>query len=187
MGLHGGLVAENRSRAHEADRYGSTPSATIHKFLAAVCKSERAYALIFDDQAILPFTIRTNVERDGKIPCGSIVCYTRRDGSGHCVWQPLHQTYYCFQHSDNSEDIGPELVAAGAAIRFHWTLFVPPKGRLATYDPERYISTEERWARWNLIILILGRIYGVVKVAQRSSKGGPKKVQSRPGDAGFVG
>lgn len=85
---------------------GGASKETISKFLEAVCAQNRSIVMFGDGNWEFPFET-------------TVVCYTRGDGSGHCVLRD-NGRYLCFQHSDNGKDVTAELAEAGACMRFGW-------------------------------------------------------------------
>ncbi|KAJ5499145.1 hypothetical protein LT330_000066 [Penicillium expansum] len=51
---------------------------------------------------------------------GTLVCYSRPDGSGHCVLQ-REGRYMCFQHSDDGIDLSDEVNDPDNTIFYCWT------------------------------------------------------------------
>lgn len=84
---------------------GGASKETIREFLWAVCTQDRSLVMFGDG--------------DFEGLSESVVCYTRGDGSGHCVLRNGGR-YLCFQHSDDGTDVTAELAKPGALIRFGW-------------------------------------------------------------------
>jgi hypothetical protein len=142
----------------EAPR-GSASKETISTFFEAVCAQDRSLILLSDG--------------DFELLSQTVVCYTRRNGSGHCVLR-VNGRCLCFQHSDDGRDVTSELAKPGALIRFGWVFIKRTaallRSRRQKQNLVRLALGHTHMYPRSLVFGNIGKIYSNFHVAATSGK-----------------